>query len=292
MCRYNAPLYGLPKVDGEEIDLLVGDSHTMYMNKEQKKYIRHARSYHHTRLSSCIKTVSFLCYPGFSITNNKHWKLIEEDLTKVKDKYNVKNVYVNFGTNDASRASSLLFPDDESLDHLLINGNDKLAASTDIIDPLSIISLYTKPMVEEYEQLSKCFVKRVEEIADSLNLQHITVLAHMGRFLKGVSSHLAYNRAAYYLRNQLHVRANSDMVKKVKVHLIDIFQQMWCDGTMNLLCLHKDKERKHVILQQLHYTEHGAVHYSTTVYYKLMSAILDIRSQYNIYKTCSITKKN
>ena len=102
MCRYNAPIYRLPKVDGVEIDLLVGDSHTMYMIKEQKKYIRHARKYHHTRVSSCIKTINFLCYPGFSITNNKHWKLIEEDLTKVKDTYKVQNVYVNFGTNEAT----------------------------------------------------------------------------------------------------------------------------------------------------------------------------------------------
>ena len=268
-CRYFAKDDYIHPDTTTPLNLLISDSHGAGIlgarSKKLRKLIRNGNV-----------IISFLIYPGYTLSDGKQWHEIKSDLEVVCKEHKIDNLFVHFGSNDASRAASFLSPEDGSLDDAILHGNNKDAVSGSIMDPLSIMHLFTESMRQEYDSAYHNYFLRLDKLAGLCSPQHMTVASIVGRFLKGVDHrlHLPYNRAAYYFRNQLYVESNGDGKVKTNYSILDPFCEMWCDGSANLLQHHKSKEVLHVLLQDLYYTKYGGVHYNDSVYAQLLGGIV------------------
>ena len=257
-----------------EIRLLAGTSHALGILKRYKFFSEKKRPIKQKRLS-------YLCYPGFSLTTPEHWKMILEDLWRIKKNYKVKDLHLHFGSNDTAKVSSLIFPRDDDvrqaeLDDAIINGISKEEYLGDISDPLNILHLYPRDVLEEYDSLYDDLFARVDQLCTLLSPEHLGLYTTMGRYLKGRSSSIGYNRAAYYFRYRLHCR---EIKKRGETgpehHLLDLFEEQWTQGTDNLLKYHRAREEWLVIFQELYYPRFGGVHYCDGIYAKLLYHILE-----------------
>ena len=226
-----------------------------------------------------IGLLSFLIYPGYKLTNIKHYRMIKEDIIKVISLYKITKLIIVFGSNDADKESCLLFPKNESTDKInnaLIYGNNEHDTYS-IEDPLNIIHMYPNYVRERLDALCSSFFRGVQKLVELCRPEDVSLVAPMGRYLKSVSSHIGYNRSAYYFRYRLYGQFR-DPIQGVNVSLIDVFRENWENGTINLLPFHRFSEVDNVIYQELYYPKYGAVHYSHEVYDSLLRAILEYSS--------------
>ena len=258
--RLNAASSGFYPSDEGEIDLLVGSSHTggiMFRHEALK-----------------MKKLSYLCYPGFGVSNPKQLALIVEDLKKVIKTYKVNKLFIKFGSNDAAKHSHVILPKNtttQELNHRIVHG--VINTNYDIDDPLGIINMYPNYIINRYDRMCSSFFHGVDRLVELLLPTDVTLVMCMGRFLRNVDEQIAYNRPAYYLRNRIYTRYGSE-VNGRKVSLIDLFHDKWKNGTANLLPFHSEKEVDAVILQKLFYPKYGAVHYHYFVCSDIFNAIL------------------
>ena len=262
--RFNAPGWKIHILPGTEnhIDLLIGSSHAGGIIGQAKKV-----------------PLSYLCYPGFAISCEEHWTLIKEDINLISKTYKVVNLTIAFGTNDASRASNVLFPDSilfKKLKQSIVYGNNTLVNPTNIIsDPLCIIQDYPPDVVDHYTTYFDLFFDRLKRMDDILLPQKLTLLLFPGRYLKGEDSeeHTLYNLAAYYLRYLLHEKYSSLQRPGMVLNIFDNFIKEWCNGSSKLLPIHDRNERSRVVLQALHHPGYGAVHYNRDIYKQFIAAL-------------------
>lgn len=107
---FHAPVWKICEDKDGYIDVVSGDSHVFYLNKA------------HKLIQTKNKTMSYLAYPGWCLTNDQQWKCIKADLRLVNKLYRVRHLVLSWGSNDVS-SSTLLYHDREcELTSLLTHG--------------------------------------------------------------------------------------------------------------------------------------------------------------------------
>ena len=200
-----------------------------------------------------------------------------QDTKLVVVKYKVRKLFLQFGSNDICNVSNILWPVNKNTNEI----NDKIVYGTSTPhtneDPLNIIQSYPSEIIDCYDSFIDDYFYCLDEIIQILAPQQVYIIACMGRYLKGVDSHVGYNRSSYYLRNRIYRRYGE--VQRIddnnNVTIIDLFVNHWCTGTNHLLHHHKMTEIVKCVMQDMYYTQYGGVHYSAAVYGKILDAILD-----------------
>lgn len=232
--------------------LVIGSSHVAGMeNQDRKGYY------------------SYLSYPGFCLSNEDQFHLIKSDLITLKFKYNILTLTVAFGTNDAHRTSTLLFPDDKlfsNLEQSIVYGNNNACGSGSIEDPLDIISHFPPSVMKECDEMCDIFFQRVEDMVSLLLPSKVSIILFPGRFLKGIETHVLYNLSYYYFRNRLYMRCSNPEMTGTRITLSDLFSDWWCRGSIDLLKYHSPREVNNTRVHKLFYCTHGGVHYHKSIY--------------------------
>ena len=223
---------------------------------------------HGSRMKNKIHKGSYLIYPGYSLSNNLHFNKILSDINKVKEKLNISEIMVIFGSNDVhDAAQDFLIPKDLNFEpSILTKGRN--VENFDVSDPLNLFSNMENDTFKHLSSKFEKYFQNLETLTEIFPGARVVISAIGPRYMFGPDSSLQYNFLACFLNFKLYKWSGER-----EFYVVNSFVKEWRSGTEAMLSVHGVREQVGVTLGDTEYCRYGGVHYCQSKYTEMNTAI-------------------